>query len=114
MDNMWKEQMDLPVENIHHMSAQLTGMANILRHNSNSTLMENAKKESKLQNFVETLGDQGPNEFLYLVKSRESRSFISKIRTGVTDFNLCWSTRFVCRNWTQEKCSKRIKDLYSV
>ena len=73
---------------LHHMAAQLTGMANILHYNSNSTLIENAKKESKLQNFLETLGDLGPNEFLYLVKSRESRSFISKIRTGVLDLSV--------------------------
>ena len=85
MDHNWENQHELPVNHIHQMSAVLTDMSNTIHYNSQATLIANAQKESKLKHFIETSCHNDINEYLQLVKNRQSRSTIAKIRTGVLD-----------------------------
>ena len=85
LESTWTNQEDLYQGDPRERRSQLNNIINQIHYSSKSALADSSQKESKLQHFHLTSSGPGISEYLLLVKKRESRSCISKIRSGVLD-----------------------------
>ena len=85
MDDIWKNQTTIIDTKKHLVKRQISDIVAEIHNRSKSSLLQKAQSESKLKYFIETSSDYIISEYLLLVKNRESRSSISKIRSGVLD-----------------------------